>query len=139
MSQQQTFKRQSKIPIKLGIAFADNGLRITVNSPRLINLANLLMRKSMQEIDNGKRLSNNFRKVRESLTFTEERFDNQKINTLVNSNQIPNLRFLNTLDLIAETTINDVFTNPEIEEWIELFQTFVKLMKKINKEFDLLD
>jgi len=139
MSQQQTFKRQSKIPIKLGIAFADNGLRITVNSPRLINLANLLMRKSMQEIDNGKRLSNNFRKVRESLTFTEERFDNQKINTLVNSNQIPNLRFLNTLDLIAETTINDVFTNPEIQEWIELFQTFVKLMKKINKEFDLLD
>ena len=139
MSQQQTFKRQSKIPIKLGIAFADNGLRLTVNSPRLINLANLLMRKSMQEIDNGKRLSNNFRKVRESLTFTEERFDNQKINTLVNSEKIPNLRFLNTLDLIAETTINDVFTNPEIEEWIELFQTFVKLMKKINKEFDLLD
>mgnify|MGYP003625519459 FL=1 len=139
MSQQQTFKRQSKIPIKLGIAKADNGLRLTVNSPRLINLANTLMRKSMQEIDNGNRLSNNFRKVRESLTFTEERFDNQKINTLVNSEKIPNLRFLNTLDLIAETTINDVFTDPEIEEWIELFQTFVKLMKKINKEFDLLD
>tara|TARA_R110000787_G_scaffold151473_1_gene265296 strand:- start:316 stop:735 length:420 start_codon:yes stop_codon:yes gene_type:complete len=139
MSQQQTFKRQSKIPIKLGIAKADNGLRLTVNSPRLINLANTLMRKSMQEIDNGNRLSNNFRKVRESLTFTEERFDNQKINTLVNSEKIPNLRFLNTLDLIAETTINDVFTDPEIEEWIELFQIFVKLMKKINKEFDLLD
>ena len=139
MSQQQTFKRQSKIPIKLGIAFADNGLRLTVNSPRLINLANSLMRKSMQEVDNGKRLSNDFRKVRESLTFREERFDNQKINTLVNSEKIPNLRFLNTLDLIAETTINDVFTNPEIQEWIELFQTFVKLMKKINKEFDLLD
>ena len=139
MSQQQTFKRQSKIPIKLGIAKADNGLRLTVNSPRLINLANTLMRKSMQEIDNGNRLNNDFRKVRESLTFREERFDNQKINTLVNSEKIPNLRFLNTLDLIAETTINDVFTDPEIEEWIELFQTFVKLMKKINKEFDLLD
>ena len=139
MSQQQTFKRQSKIPIKLGIAKADNGLRLTVNSPRLINLANSLMRKSMQEIDNGNRLNNDFRKVRESLTFREERFDNQKINTLVNSEKIPNLRFLNTLDLIAETTINDVFTDPEIEEWIELFQTFVKLMKKINKEFDLLD
>tara|TARA_R110002167_G_scaffold145147_1_gene336056 strand:+ start:86 stop:505 length:420 start_codon:yes stop_codon:yes gene_type:complete len=139
MSQQQTFKRQSKIPIKLGIAKADNGLRLTVNSPRLINLANTLMRKSMQEIDNGNRLNNDFRKVRESLTFRDERFDNQKINTLVNSEKIPNLRFLNTLDLIAETTINDVFTDPEIEEWIELFQTFVKLMKKINKEFDLLD
>ena len=139
MSQQQTFKRQSKIPIKLGIAKADNGLRLTVNSPRLINLANTLMRKSMQEIDNGNRLNNDFRKVRESLTFREERFDNQKINTLVNSEKIPNLRFLNTLDLIAETTINDVFTDPEIEEWIELFQIFVKLMKKINKEFDLLD
>ena len=95
MSQITTFKRQSKIPIKLGIAKADNGLRLTVNSPRLINLANSLMRKSMQEIDNGNRLSNDFRKVRES--------------------------------------------NPEIQEWIELFQTFVKLMKKINKEFDLLD
>ena len=93
----------------------------------------------MQEIDNGNRLSNDFRKVRESLTFREERFDREKINTLVNSEKIPNLRFLNTLDLIAETTINDVFTDPEIEEWIELFQTFVKLMKKINKEFDLLD
>ena len=139
MSQITTFKRQSKIPIKLGIAKADNGLRLTVNSPRLINLANSLMRKSMQEIDNGNRLSNDFRKVRESLTFREERFDNQKINTLVNSEKIPNLRFLNTLDLIAETTINDVFTDPEIQEWIELFQTFVKLMKKINKEFDLLD
>tara|TARA_R110000751_G_scaffold156794_1_gene262153 strand:+ start:47 stop:466 length:420 start_codon:yes stop_codon:yes gene_type:complete len=139
MSQQQTFKRQSKIPIKLGIAKADNGLRLTVNSPRLINLANTLMRKSMQEIDNGNRLNNDFRKVRESLTFRDERFDNQKINTLVNSEKIPNLRFLNTLDLIAETTINDVFTDPEIEEWIELFQIFVKLMKKINKEFDLLD
>ena len=139
MSQITTFKRQSKIPIKLGIAKADNGLRLTVNSPRLINLANSLMRKSMQEIDNGNRLNNDFRKVRESLTFREERFDNQKINTLVNSEKIPNLRFLNTLDLIAETTINDVFTDPEIEEWIELFQTFVKLMKKINKEFDLLD
>ena len=139
MSQITTFKRQSKIPIKLGIAKADNGLRLTVNSPRLINLANTLMRKSMQEIDNGNRLNNDFRKVRESLTFREERFDNQKINTLVNSEKIPNLRFLNTLDLIAETTINDVFTDPEIEEWIELFQTFVKLMKKINKEFDLLD
>ena len=139
MSQITTFKRQSKIPIKLGIAKADNGLRLTVNSPRLINLANSLMRKSMQEIDNGNRLSNDFRKVRESLTFREERFDREKINTLVNSEKIPNLRFLNTLDLIAETTINDVFTDPEIEEWIELFQTFVKLMKKINKEFDLLD
>ena len=139
MSQITTFKRQSKIPIKLGIAKADNGLRLTVNSPRLINLANSLMRKSMQEVDNGNRLSNDFRKVRESLTFRPERFDKQKINTLVNSEKIPNLRFLNTLDLIAETTINDVFTDPEIEEWIELFQTFVKLMKKINKEFDLLD
>jgi hypothetical protein len=139
MSQITTFKRQSKIPIKLGIAKADNGLRLTVNSPRLINLANSLMRKSMQEIDNGNRLSNDFHKVRESLTFRQERFDNQKINTLVNSEKIPNLRFLNTLDLIAETTINDVFTDPEIEEWIELFQTFVKLMKKINKEYDLLD
>lgn len=139
MSQITTFKRQSKIPIKLGIAKADNGLRLTVNSPRLINLANSLMRKSMQEIDNGNRLSNDFRKVRESLTFRPERFDREKINTLVNSEKIPNLRFLNTLDLIAETTINDVFTDPEIEEWIELFQTFVKLMKKINKEFDLLD
>jgi hypothetical protein len=139
MSQITTFKRQSKIPIKLGIAKADNGLRLTVNSPRLINLANSLMRKSMQEVDNGNRLSNDFRKVRESLTFRPERFDREKINTLVNSEKIPNLRFLNTLDLIAETTINDVFTDPEIEEWIELFQTFVKLMKKINKEFDLLD
>ena len=63
----------------------------------------------------------------------------EKINTLVNSAQIPNLSFLVTSDLIAETTINDVFTNAEIQQWIELFQIFVKLMKKINKEFNLLD
>ena len=133
------FRRQSKIPIKLGIAFSDSGLRITVKSERLTKLSQLLLVKSMHELDNGKRLSNDFRKVRESLKFVTETMSDEKINTLVNSAQIPNLSFLVTSDLIAETTINDVFTNAEIQQWIELFQIFVKLMKKINKEFNLLD
>lgn len=133
------FRRQSKIPIKLGIAFSDSGLRITVKSERLTKLSQLLLAKSMHELDNGKRLSNDFRKVRESLKFVTETMSDEKINTLVNSAQIPNLSFLVTSDLIAETTIDDVFTNSEIQEWIGLFQIFVKLMKKINKEFNLLD
>ena len=139
MSQTQIFKRQSKIPIKLGIAFADNGLRITVKSERLTTLARLLSAKYVELSNSQTRISSDFQKVRKSLNFRTESFDSDKINTLVNTQKIPNLSFLATRDLIAEITIDDVFTNSEIQEYIELFQVFVRLMKKINKEFDLLD
>jgi hypothetical protein len=142
MSQQTEkipFRRQSKIHVKLSIADSDNGLRITVKSERLTTLANLLMSKYVELADSGNRISNEFHKVRDSLNFRNETFGDHKVNTLVNTQQIPNLRFLVTNDLIAETTINDVFTNAEKKEFIDLFVIFVKLMKKINKEFDLLD
>ena len=139
MSQTTIFKRQSKIPIKLGIAFADNGLRITVKSERLTTLARLLSAKYVELSNSQTQISNDFQKVRKSLNFRIESFGQDKINTLVNTQKIPNLSFLATRDLIAEITIDDVFTNSEIQEYIELFQVFVRLMKKINKEFDLLD
>lgn len=139
MSQTTIFKRQSKIPIKLGIAFSDDGLRITVKSERLTKLARLLSAKYVELSDSQNAISNDFHKVRRSLNFTTESFGQDKINTLVNTQKIPNLSFLATRDLIAEITIDDVFTNSEIQEYIELFQVFVRLMKKINKEFDLLD
>ena len=97
------------------------------------------MSKYVELSDSGNRISNEFHKVRDSLNFRNETFGDHKVNTLVNTQQIPNLRFLVTNDIIAETTINDVFTNAEKKEFIDLFVIFVKLMKKINKEFDLLD
>ena len=108
--QKPKFKRQSKIDIELGIALSDEGLRLTVFSPKL--------------------------------TFTNESYDNgegEKVNKLITTNQIPNMKFLITNDSMAELIIDDVFGEIEIKEWIKLFQKFVLLMKKINKEYGLLN
>ena len=136
------FKRQSKIDVELGIALSDDGLRLTVFSPRLTTLANLILEKSMIELDNGNRISRELLQVRQALTFTNESYDNgegEKVNKLITTNQIPNMKFLITNDSMAELIIDDVFGEIEIKEWIKLFQKFVLLMKKINKEYGLLN
>ena len=49
------------------------------------------------------------------------------------------MRFLVTENQIAEIIIDDVFGDPEIQEWIRLFSKFVGMMKKLNKGFGLLE
>ena len=142
LEQKPKFKRQSKIDVELGIALSDEGLRLTVFSPRLTTLANLILEKSMIELDNGNRISRELQKVREALTFRNESYDNgegEKVNKLITSNQIPNMKFLITNDSMAELIIDDVFGQTEIKQWIQLFQIFVSLMKKINKDYGLLN
>ena len=142
LEQKPKFKRQSKIDVELGIALSDEGLRLTVFSPRLTTLANLILEKSMIELDNGNRISRELQKVREALTFRNESYDGgdgEKINKLITTNQIPNMKFLITNDSMAELIIDDVFGQTEIKQWIQLFQIFVSLMKKINKEYGLLN
>ena len=142
LEQKPKFKRQSKIDVELGIALSDEGLRLTVFSPRLTTLANLILEKSMIELDNGNRISRELQKVREALTFRNESYDNgegEKVNKLITTNQIPNMKFLITNDSMAELIIDDVFGQTEIKQWIQLFQIFVSLMKKINKDYGLLN
>ena len=142
LEQKPKFKRQSKIDVELGIALSDEGLRLTVFSPRLTTLANLILEKSMIELDNGNRISRELQKVREALTFRNESYDGgdgEKINKLITTNQIPNMKFLITNDSMAELIIDDVFGQTEIKQWIQLFQIFVSLMKKINKDYGLLN
>jgi hypothetical protein len=141
LEQKPKFKRQSKIDIELGVALSDEGLRLTVFSPRLTTLANLILEKSMIELDNGNQISRELQQVRQSLIFTNESYNGceEKINKLITTNQIPNMKFLITNDSMGELIINDVFCNFEIQQWIKLFSKFVLLMKKINKDYGLLN
>ena len=156
MSQQEQnpkFRRQSKIDTELGIALSDEGLRLTVFSPRLTKLSQLLLAKGNHEIESGRNISNDFNKVLKSLKFTNEFYyvdsngsiidsrytQFQKVNKLITTKKIPNLKFLVTSDQIAELIIDDPFCDEEIQEWITLFQKFVRLMKKVNKEYGLLN
>ena len=156
MSQQEQnpkFRRQSKIDTELGIALSDEGLRLTVFSPRLTKLSQLLLAKGNHEIESGRNISNDFNKVLKSLKFTNEFYyvdsngniserdysQYKKVNKLITTKKIPNLKFLVTSDQIAELIIDDPFCDEEIQEWITLFQKFVGLMKKVNKEYGLLN
>jgi hypothetical protein len=141
LEQKPKFKRQSKIDIELGVALSDEGLRLTIFSPRLTTLANLILEKSMIELDNGNQISRELQQVRQSLIFTNESYNGceEKINKLITTNQIPNMKFLITNDSMGELIINDVFCNFEIQQWIKLFSKFVLLMKKINKDYGLLN
>jgi len=145
------FKRQSAIKIELGIAKSDEGLRLTVKSDKLTKLAVKLVDKYMLESDEGNRISSAFHEVRKALSFTNESYyvdhsgyltdssNHEKINKLITTKKIPNMRFLVTENQIAEIIIDDVFGDPEIQEWIRLFSKFVGMMKKLNKGFGLLE
>ena len=129
MSQQEQnpkFRRQSKIDTELGIALSDEGLRLTVFSPRLTKLSQLLLAKGNHEIESGRNISNDFNKVLKSLKFTNEFYyvdsngniserdysQYKKVNKLITTKKIPNLKFLVTSDCAAiENCINKTQIN----------------------------
>jgi|TARA_R110000824_G_C15106988_1_gene666811 hypothetical protein len=137
--QQIPFKRQPAIKIKFAIALDDHGLRITVKSQVLTDLATKLMVRYMQERDNGQTISREFQDVRNALYFQDELFEgDHKVNKLITTMGIPNLKFLVCDYPIAEMNIDDVFTKEEMKYYVSLFQLFVKKMKRLNKGFGLL-
>lgn len=132
MSLIQTHKRQSKIQIKLAIAKCDEGLRITIISKTLGNKAMKLRVKCTEMENSGEFMSGEFLRLMRALNFYSGDIPNLTIN------QIPNMKFINSQDIINEGTIENVFVDDEIKEWIELFGIYVKLMKKYMKRFDLI-
>ena len=137
MSVVQTHKRQSKIQMKLSISEANEGLRITIVSKRLGKMALRLREKSIQLETEGAFMTGEFIRLIRALNFR-----NRDLPEIVQNadyeHKIPNMRFINSEDIINEGIISNVFVKAEILEWIELFQIYVKLMKKYTKRFDLL-
>ena len=138
---QKVQKRQSKINYKMSIAKTTNGLRLTVISKRLGKMALRLNTKFTEYLDNGERIPTRLNTVITAINFRNESFDgsNRKVNKLMTSLGIPNMSFLKSDDIVTEIEIFDVFTDSEIEAWIQQFQVFVGKMKKCYKELDLIE
>ncbi len=132
MSLVQPHKRQSKINWKLAISKTDDGIRITVMAKRIGLMAQKLNSKYADLENDGSYISGEFTRLNRSLNFYYRDLPRLTLNG------IPNLSFINKDDIVNEGEIYNVFTEREIKEWIELFQVFLKLMKKYTRRFDLL-
>lgn len=128
MSQLQKLKaKQNKVKILFSFERTIEGIEITVKSQKLGDLVRYF-NQNYESFNDPMVLA-----IYRSLNYTQIEQNRYRQNTLINGHYI-NLTFLNNLTTSKTLIfkINNVFTNDEIKNYLELFETYLLKIKQLS-------